>query len=125
MPVFKTPFHLSYLIYLSRFSLLVMSIYLKLSIFMCRITRTRPIFLLHPLDLLGKEHAPELEFFPGMEISALKKIEIFDRVLRFLQKYYDLKTLNNFAISTLQQNSGKDGQILYNPIIKQFNCDRP
>jgi hypothetical protein len=81
---------------------------------MCRITGTTPIFLLHPLDLLGKDQVPELEFFPGMNISSLKKSEIFNRVLNFLQKNYELITLNNFAKSTIQNNSAKGVQILSN-----------
>ena len=55
-----------------------------------------------------------------MDVSTSKKIEIFTKVLSFLQKYYDLITLNDFAKSTIQQNSVKEVQILSNLKIKQF-----
>lgn len=53
MPVFKIPFHQSYLIYISNISSLLMKMYLRFSIFMCKLTKTSPSYLLHPLDLIG------------------------------------------------------------------------
>ena len=120
IPVFKTPFHLSYLIYLRRFSPILMLFYLNLAIQMCKLTGIGPSFLLHPLDLIGGDKVQELSFFPGMDVRTSKKMEIFNRVLRYLQKYYDLISLNTFAESTIQQNSAKGLQILSNPIISQF-----
>ncbi len=61
IPFFKTPFHLSYLLYLSRFSHRLMFSYLNTAIALCKLTKTAPSFLLHPLDLLG-----------GDKISCLK-----------------------------------------------------
>jgi len=65
MPVFKVPFHLSYLIYLSGFSAFLMSTYLRMAVLLCRLTKTAPSFLLHPLDLIGCDQVSELAFFPG------------------------------------------------------------
>ncbi|MEO8762875.1 MAG: polysaccharide deacetylase family protein, partial [Ginsengibacter sp.] len=56
MPVFKIPFHQSYLLYISGVSLRLMRMYLRFAIFMCKITKTQPSYLLHPLDLIGKDH---------------------------------------------------------------------
>ena len=67
IPGIKTPFHLSYLLHLSRYSTRLMSAYLDTALGLCRLTGTEPSFLLHPLDLLGPEQAPELAFFPGMD----------------------------------------------------------
>jgi hypothetical protein len=69
MPIIKTPFHLSYLLYLSRFSTLLMLLYLKTALFLCRLTHTGPSFLLHPLDFISGDEVPELRFFPGMDVS--------------------------------------------------------
>ncbi len=97
VPVVKTPFHLSYLLYLSRYSTLLMSAYLRLALRLCRLTRTEPSFLLHPLDLLGPEQAPQLAFFPGMDLSASRKLELFQRVLRELARRFDLVPLSEHA----------------------------
>ncbi len=68
IPGLKTPFHLSYLLYLSRFSESLMERYLDLALAACRAAGFGPSFLLHPLDFLGSEDAPGLAFFPGMDI---------------------------------------------------------
>ncbi len=68
IPVFKTPFHFSYLAFLARYSEQLMFTYLRVALGMCRLTGTEPSFLLHPLDLIGGDKAPQLAFFPGMDI---------------------------------------------------------
>jgi peptidoglycan/xylan/chitin deacetylase (PgdA/CDA1 family) len=90
MPVFKTPFHLSYLIYLGRFSKLLMAFYLNFAIQMCRLTGTRPSFLLHPLDLIGGDKVHELSFFPGMDVETDQKIRIFKKVINTLSNSFQL-----------------------------------
>ena len=90
IPIFKIPFHLSYLLYLSGFSMGLMKLYLSFAIFMCKITRTAPSFLLHPLDLIGGDQVPELAFFPGMNIKSDQKIKVFKIVIHKLQKHYHL-----------------------------------
>ncbi len=90
MPVFKLPFHLSYLIYLGNISMPLMKLYLNTAIRMCKITKTPISFLLHPLDLIGGDQITQLAFFPGMSVSSIKKVEIFKNVIRFLQKHYEL-----------------------------------
>jgi hypothetical protein len=64
MPVFKIPFHQSYLLFISNISTGLMKFYLRFAIMMCKVTRTQPSYLLHPLDLIGKDVVPELAFFP-------------------------------------------------------------
>lgn len=63
IPIFKIPFHLSYLLYISSFSIRLMKIYLNIAILLCKITQTSPSFLLHPLDLIGGDQVPALSFF--------------------------------------------------------------
>ncbi len=50
MPVFKAPFHVSYLLYLRRFSRRLALSYFHFALAMCRATGTQPSLLLHPLD---------------------------------------------------------------------------
>jgi len=101
MPVFKIPFHQSYLLYISNISNGLMKLYLKFSVMMCKITGTPPSYLLHPLDLMGADHVPSLAFFPGMNIKSEKKLQVFEEALKILKKNFDLMPMGEFT-QTLQ-----------------------
>ena len=103
IPIIKIPFHLSYLLYLSRFSTSLMSCYLKFAIALCRITGTGPSFLLHPLDFIGGEQVPELVFFPGMDLQGGKKIEMCKKILKELAQHFSLMNMSFHARSVLDQ----------------------
>jgi peptidoglycan-N-acetylglucosamine deacetylase len=103
IPIIKTPFHLSYLLYLSGFSMLLMRFYLTLALGLCRLTKTTPNFLLHPLDLLGGDQISELRFFPGMNIDSEKKLLVFRSVIKDLQRYFTLVPMGSLA-DQLQQD---------------------
>lgn len=90
IPVFKTPFHFSYLAYLARFSEALMFAYLDVALTMCRITGTEPSFLLHPLDVMGGDRVPELAFFPGMELPSERKAALLVKVLERIGRHYRL-----------------------------------
>ncbi|MEO5893866.1 MAG: polysaccharide deacetylase family protein [Ferruginibacter sp.] len=94
MPVFKIPFHLSYLIYLGNISMALMKLYLNTAVMMCRVTKTPVSFLLHPLDLIGGDQITQLAFFPGMNVSSSKKTEIFKTVIRSLTRHYDVQNMS-------------------------------
>ncbi len=98
MPVFKIPFHQSYLLYISNISMGLMKLYLGFSIFMCKITNTQPSYLLHPLDLMGKDNVPELEFFPGMNIKSERKLKIFEVAMEMMKKHFELLSMSEFAV---------------------------
>lgn len=99
MPVFKIPFHQSYLLYISNVSGNLMKAYLNFSILMCKITGTQPSYLLHPLDLIGKDHVPELSFFPGMNIKSDKKLKVFEKTITILKKHFQLVNMTEYAAS--------------------------
>ncbi len=99
MPVFKIPFHQSYLLYISNVSLGLMKLYLKFSILMCKLTKTSPSYLLHPLDLIGKDHAPSLAFFPGMNIKSERKLKIFEIAIQILKDNFELVPMSKFSES--------------------------
>lgn len=86
MPVFKTPIHFSYLTYLGMFSKPLARAYLNFAIGMCKLTRTEPSLLLHPLDFLGKEDDADLRDFPAMGMPIAEKLELMgifvDRLMR-------------------------------------------
>lgn len=110
MPVFKLPFHLSYLIYLGNISMPLMKLYLATAIRMCKITRTPISFLLHPLDLIGGDQITDLAFFPGMNVGSEKKVEIFKNVIHSLQKYFEMVNMSQH-ISHLEK---EDAMIIKN-----------
>jgi peptidoglycan/xylan/chitin deacetylase (PgdA/CDA1 family) len=97
VPGIKTPFHLSYLLYLSRYSDSLMMAYLRFAIGACRLTGTQPSFLLHPLDLLGGDQVPQLRFFPGMDITGARKAQVFQRVMGELGRHFQLVNMSTHA----------------------------
>ena len=113
IPCFRTPFHLSYLIWLSRFSTLLATAYMKFAFTMCRLCRVQPSFLLHPLDFIGPDQAPQLRFFPGMELSLEHKLNFASKFLREFQKHFNVQTMEQHASSIRKQKSVKSIQASY------------
>jgi len=96
MPIFKLPFHLSYLIYIGNVSMALMKLYLSIAIFLCKITRTPISFLLHPLDLIGGDQIKDLAFFPGMNVNSEKKVKVFKIVIRKLSRNYNVVNMSKY-----------------------------
>lgn len=88
MPVFKTPIHFSYLVYLASYSASVAKLYTNMTNSMCRLTNTEPSLLLHPLDFLGKEDKTGLEFFPAMNMESTKKLDLMETFFDIFQKRF-------------------------------------
>ena len=105
IPVIKLPFHLSYLLYLSGYSLNLMRLYLNSAIWFCKLTKTEPSFLLHPLDLIGGDQIPELAFFPGMNISSAQKICIFQEVIKTLSRHFQIINMSEYARRLSMRNN--------------------
>jgi peptidoglycan-N-acetylglucosamine deacetylase len=103
VPIVKTPFHMSYLIYLSRFSPKLADAYLRGAIGLCRRMGITPSFLLHPLDVLGAEQAPQLMFFPGMDVPTLTKRALVRQVLETLSRHFTLVPMSVHASHALAQ----------------------
>lgn len=97
IPFVKIPFHFSYLHYLAKISEGLMFSYLKFAIFMCKITKTNPSFLLHPLDLIGGDKIPELAYFPGMDLESRKKQELFEKVMETFDNNFNLINMSEHA----------------------------
>ena len=64
---------------------------------MCKITKTPPSYLLHPLDLIGGNDVPQLSFFPGMDIESRKKMEVFETAITILKKHFELLPMSEFS----------------------------
>ncbi|HYC32296.1 MAG TPA: polysaccharide deacetylase family protein [Gemmatimonadales bacterium] len=104
VPGIKTPFHMSYLIYLGRYSVGLMRAYLRAALSLCRRTGVAPSFLLHPLDFLGLEDAPQLSFFPGMAVPATRKRALVTEVLGTLAEQFALVPMSTHASHALRQH---------------------
>jgi len=97
IPILRVPFHLSYLIYLSGISPILMKTYLSMAIFFCKITQTKPSYLLHPLDLIGGDKIQSLAFFPGMNIATEKKVKVFRYTLNKLKNNFNVLPMLEFS----------------------------
>lgn len=88
-PLLRTPLHLSYLLYLARFSTAAARLYLHGTLGACRAAGVEPSFLIHPLDFLSGESCPELRFFPAMDMPQKEKLRVTGRVLDYFCSYFD------------------------------------
>jgi len=106
IPVFRTPFHLSYLLWLRGHSEAAARAYLNVALALCAARNVAPSFLLHPLDFLGPDEAPELEFFPGMRLPLRAKLEFAAHVLDRIGGRYRPGTMAAHAFEA-QRLAGK------------------
>jgi len=112
IPFFKTPFHLSYLIYLNNISPLLSSVYFETAIKLCKLTGTEPSFLLHPLDLIGGDRIKELAFFPGMNMKSDDKIQLFFKIVKELKNNFHLVNMSAHAKQVIKRKNIKSRILL-------------
>jgi peptidoglycan/xylan/chitin deacetylase (PgdA/CDA1 family) len=97
MPLARVPFHMSYLLYLMRFSRAAALAHLRTALALCRAGGVTPSFLLHPLDFLGCDRVRELAFFPGMDLPTAAKVEFVERALEIITASFQVVTLEEHA----------------------------
>ena len=97
LPFFKTPIHASYVIYLSTFSKTLAQTYWKTAIEMCRMSGTQLSLLLHPLDFLSGADAPELKFFPAMNLPVEEKLEFLSQILETFTDKFEVVNMREHA----------------------------
>ena len=97
MPGIKTPIHASYVIYLSTFSKTAARAYWKTALAACRLAGVQPSLLLHPLDFLSGEDAPELKFFPAMNLPIEEKLEFVNEILTSYTNSFDVVNMSEHA----------------------------
>lgn len=102
MPIFRIPMHMSYLIFLAGISPLIMKAYFNLGLLLCKLTGTRPNFLIHPTDLMGNDKISGMDFFPGMSIPTERKLELFKMVITSLGRKYTLVTMEDHALEFIK-----------------------
>lgn len=105
LPIFKTPIHASYVIYLSTFSKLAARNYWKTALKMCKITGVQPSLLLHPLDFLSGEDVSELKFFPAMNLPIQEKLEFISEILETYAKEFEIVNMREHADSVKEKKT--------------------
>lgn len=103
LPIFKTPIHASYVVYLSTFSKFAARSYWKTSLKMCKMFGVQPSLLLHPLDFLSGEDADELKFFPAMNLPLQEKLEFVCEILEAYAKEFEVVDMKTHANSIQQK----------------------
>ncbi len=97
MPIFKVPFHVSYLLYIYLLSPHLAELYFRMALTLCKLTAVQPSLLLHPLDFLGCDDVQELDFFPAMNLPYEKKIQFVRKVIRIYAQQYTVVPLKKHA----------------------------
>jgi hypothetical protein len=97
MPIFKLPFHMSYILYLSVYSKPLALAYFRFALWLCSLTGTQPSILLHPLDFMGSDDTQDLSFFPAMNLPSAKKREVVSEALNILSASYDVMSMQKHA----------------------------
>lgn len=95
MPLFKTPIHVSYLLYLARYSRHLAIAYWRFALWLCRLFRVQPSLLLHPLDFLGCEDDQDLSFFPVMDKPFAWKLQFVADVIEILLEKHRIVTMRD------------------------------
>ena len=97
MPWLKLPLHLSYLVYLAKFSRITARTYFRAALGACKLSGTHPSILLHPLDFMGREDCPELAFFPGMDLTRARKLALVAEFFEMLLAEWEPVTMGEHA----------------------------
>jgi hypothetical protein len=97
LPLFKTPIHISYILYASSYSPALAKLYFRTALKLCRFVGVQPSILLHPLDFLGCDDVQELAFFPGMQMTGARKVKIVHELLTLLRAEFTVVPMKQHA----------------------------
>ena len=95
MPLFRTPIHGSYLLYLAGYSPGLARAYFNTALRFCLWTGVQPSLLLHPLDFMGCDDTDALSCFPAMRVSSETKISWVGEYLQTLAKSFSIRTMTD------------------------------
>jgi peptidoglycan/xylan/chitin deacetylase (PgdA/CDA1 family) len=115
MPFAKVPIHLSYLVYLSKYSALLARTYFWQALQLCRVAGVEPSLLLHPTDFLGCEDVSDMAFFPGMDLPAARKLAIVAAAVDGVRRYWEPRTLREHAEAALSRQISRCELALLRP----------
>jgi peptidoglycan-N-acetylglucosamine deacetylase len=95
LPLLRSPIHISYVLYIATVSPAAALAYFRTALLMCRLTRTEPSILLHPLDFLDGSECKELAFFPAMQLDPGVKRSVLLESLRSLVAGFEVLPLSD------------------------------
>lgn len=104
MPIFRLPIHGSYLQFLGQYSTTVAKAYFRFALWLCKLTRCEPHFLLHPLDFMGVEDDEEMAFFPTMREPTEQKVSLINDCLDILKQQYHVVTTKEHVLHCQRQD---------------------
>ncbi len=107
MPLVRVPIHVSYLLYLSRFSRAAAIAYFRAALRLCQWRGVEPSLLLHPLDFLGCDDDRDLSFFPGMSLPSPRKIGLVHDVVELMARRFRVVTLREHAREARRRLTGR------------------
>jgi peptidoglycan/xylan/chitin deacetylase (PgdA/CDA1 family) len=102
-PLVRLPIHITYLVYLWQFSPRLARTYFHFAMTACRILNVGPSLLMHPLDFLDAQDAPDMQFFPGMTVPSEEKMSLVDEVLSLVTSRYRMVTIREHARQVRRQ----------------------
>lgn len=97
MPLFRVPVHATYLMFLAQKSEALAKAYWGMNIALSRVRGIAPSLLLHPTDFLDLSDVPQMDFFPGMKVSAAKKCALVEHTVRSLQRHWPTGSMSAVA----------------------------
>ncbi len=95
LPFFKTPIHASYVVYLASFSRALAMAYWRMAMMVCKLCGIQPSLLLHPLDFMSATDAPELKFFPGMNVPVDRKLSIMSDIMSIFKSTFNVVSMRD------------------------------
>lgn len=105
MPILKVPIHTSYILFLSKFSFTIALQYFRTALWLCHITKVKPSLLLHPLDFIDGTEAPELSFFPAMDLAIGQKLKVLNAMVKLMTSRYEVLPMAEYAERLLANES--------------------
>jgi hypothetical protein len=96
-PVLKVPIHFSYVLYAAMKAPWLAIPYFRSALLACRAFGISPSLLLHPLDFLDGEDVATLAFFPAMQLSKERKLDVLTRALRVYREIFDVVAVGEHA----------------------------
>lgn len=115
MPLLRAPVHLSYLLYLSRFSSKLALSYFRAALHFCRVFSVAPSLLLHPLDFLGADDRVGLDFFPAMQLSVKQKSEFLSEAFQIFRDKFSVMSLEDYARTINREACGSANKACHRP----------
>jgi peptidoglycan-N-acetylglucosamine deacetylase len=101
MPLLRLPIHMSYVLYLSTYSVTLALRYFRSALRACELAGVSPSLLLHPLDFLGADDGIGLDFFPGMGLNVDHKIRVVGEALERYCERFRVVSLREHAVHLL------------------------